>query len=417
LEDFCRVQQAFCVLHSAGLKLHRATRAQVTRECARIRLVAGCLLARRGRVREASRLWRTAFRHDPLLLLSGETLRSLPLPIAHFCAHSFRRAVALAASRALPLKRALALPRLSRPRQTGRCVVTCYTDSVARFSAHRTRPDRKSGLDLLAEAGVTLQVSKPYWHGIHLYWNDEGVNLFSRGKRILIQGEPPNVLPRIYSNRYTRQFHCIVSLVKSGADFHWCSPTHHHVNLNRPLAERRLVSFMNANKRARGFLQDDLYAERVRAVREILHASRGAVPDVYGLGWSGMATYKGYADDKHEALSGYLFNLCFENCRAQGYVTEKIIDCFYAGTIPVYLGAPDITQYVPGDAFVDARGFPTYGDLFAFLTELSGQPGRLNCYLEEGKRFLASQAFEDHFTSFAFATQIVNAITHVAKDA
>lgn len=408
LEDFSRVQQAFSAQRSAELKLDRATRAQVIRESARIRLLAGCLLARRRRLREASCLWRSAFRDDPLVLLDAETLKSLFLPMARLCVHSFRRA--------LPLKRTLALPRLRGPRQTCRRVVTCYTDFVARFSAHRTSADRKSGLDVLSEAGIALEVSRPFWRGVHVYLNDEGVNRFSRGKRILIRAEPPNVLPRLYDDGYVRQFQCIVSIVKAGADFHWCYPTHHHVNLNRPLAERRLLSFMNANKRARGFLQNDLYSERVRAVSEILDASQGAVPDVYGLGWSGMATDKGYVTDKLETLSRYLFNLCFENYRAEGYVTEKIIDCFYAGTIPVYLGAPDITQYVPGEAFIDACEFPSYVDLLAFLTELSGRPVELNRYLEEGKRFLASQTFEDRFTSFAFATQIVNAITHVAKD-
>jgi len=416
LEDFSRVQQAFSALHLAELKLHRATRAQVNKDCARIRLFAGCFLARRRRLREASRLGRAAFRDDPLLLLDVETWKLLLLPMARFCAHSFRRALALAACRALPLRRTLALPRLRSPRQTGRCVVTCYTDSVARFSAYRTSADRKSGLDVLSEAEIALEVSRPFWRGVHVYWNDERVDRFSRGKRILIRAEPPNVLPRLYDDRYVRQFQCIVSIVKAGADFHWCYPTHHDVSLNRPLAERRLLSFMNANKRARGFLQNDLYSERVRAVREILDASQRAVPDVYGRGWTGTATYKGYADDKLETLARYVFNLCFEKYRAEGYVTEKIIDCFYAGTIPVYLGAPDITQYVPGEAFIDAREFPSYVDLLAFLTELSGRPVRLNRYLEEGKRFLASQAFEDRFTSFAFATQIVNAITHVAKD-
>jgi hypothetical protein len=54
-----------------------------------------------------------------------------------------------------------------------------------------------------------------------------------------------------------------------------------------------------------------------------------------------------------------------------GWITEKIFDCFYSGTIPVYLGAPDIDDWIRADCFVDMRGFSDFAELRAFLKQLS----------------------------------------------
>jgi len=42
--------------------------------------------------------------------------------------------------------------------------------------------------------------------------------------------------------------------------------------------------------------------------------------------------------DKIRKLSQYRYSLCFENTFTPGYVTEKIVDSFLAGSIPIYWG-------------------------------------------------------------------------------
>ena len=49
------------------------------------------------------------------------------------------------------------------------------------------------------------------------------------------------------------------------------------------------------------------------------------------------------------------FALCFENSILKGWVTEKIFDCLFTGTIPIYLGAPEICGHVPAECFIDMR--------------------------------------------------------------
>ena len=48
----------------------------------------------------------------------------------------------------------------------------------------------------------------------------------------------------------------------------------------------------------------------------------------------------------------------------QGYITEKIFDCFYAGTVPIYMGGTDATEYLPPESFIDARAYPSSSALW-----------------------------------------------------
>ena len=97
-----------------------------------------------------------------------------------------------------------------------------------------------------------------------------------------------------------------------------------------------------------------------------------------------------FVDDKILTLSQYKYAICFENIAFNGYVTEKIIHCFLAGVIPIYLGAPNITDFVPKNCFIDLRDFSSLDELHLFLENLSQR--RISQYLANGKRFLSSQA-------------------------
>jgi hypothetical protein len=74
-------------------------------------------------------------------------------------------------------------------------------------------------------------------------------------------------------------------------------------------------------------------------------------------------------------LSEYKFNLCFENCYHEfwswGYITEKIMCCFEARTIPIYFGCFNIEQIIPNDIFIDFRNFEDSYDLVRYLNSIS----------------------------------------------
>lgn len=93
--------------------------------------------------------------------------------------------------------------------------------------------------------------------------------------------------------------------------------------------------------------------------------------------------------DKTSTVSGYKFAVCFENTVYPGYITEKIIDCFAAGVIPIYLGAPDIEKYIPQETFIDTRKFSSWQDLDEKLVNVSEFEGTK--MINAGRKFLKSR--------------------------
>ena len=110
--------------------------------------------------------------------------------------------------------------------------------------------------------------------------------------------------------------------------------------------------------------------------------------------------YKGPVRSKADTLSRYSFAICFENQILDGWVTEKIFDCLAAGTVPVYLGAPDIERWVAPECFIDMRMFSGYDELRAYLHDLS--PSEIDAYREAGREYFHSEQYQP-FTKQAFA--------------
>ncbi len=110
-----------------------------------------------------------------------------------------------------------------------------------------------------------------------------------------------------------------------------------------------------------------------------------------------MAIYKGGCRSKYEVLSRYRFCLCIENIAMDGYVTEKIFDCLYAGTIPVYWGARDIEKYVPKETYIDGRQFGSWEEMWFAVRQLS--PGQVAAMKEAGRAFFKSEAGMRHYRS------------------
>lgn len=130
--------------------------------------------------------------------------------------------------------------------------------------------------------------------------------------------------------------------------------------------EKRLC-YIASNKHYRSSFQPDKSSKSYdEAVRHQLHderydAIKRLSPDVYGRGWPEGVGKEIPPGDKAKVLSEYQYSICYENCSMSGYVTEKIIDCLVAGTVPIYIGAPDIKKYVPGDCFLDSP-YDVFGD-------------------------------------------------------
>lgn len=53
-----------------------------------------------------------------------------------------------------------------------------------------------------------------------------------------------------------------------------------------------------------------------------------------------------------KVLNQYKFIICFENSYNDGYITEKIFNCFFAKTLPIYSGSPKANYYFNENSFI-----------------------------------------------------------------
>lgn len=62
-----------------------------------------------------------------------------------------------------------------------------------------------------------------------------------------------------------------------------------------------------------------------------------------------------YSIELLNIFNKYKFILCIENSYTNGYITEKIFNCFYSKSIPIYKGSPIIEKFINKDSFIDFR--------------------------------------------------------------
>jgi len=67
--------------------------------------------------------------------------------------------------------------------------------------------------------------------------------------------------------------------------------------------------------------------------------------DVYGHGYNPV-------ENKEESLSEYMYSITIENCRQEGYWTEKIVDCFATKSIPIFWGDDAVNDFFDPDGII-----------------------------------------------------------------
>jgi hypothetical protein len=109
-------------------------------------------------------------------------------------------------------------------------------------------------------------------------------------------------------------------------------------------ARERFCALVASNKASTHALE--LYSARRNAI-EWFEATHPGKLDLYGPGWEPRPSARGAVQSKRKMLEEYRFAICYENAHGiPGYITEKIFDCFIAGCVPIYLGAPNILDHV-----------------------------------------------------------------------
>ena len=64
------------------------------------------------------------------------------------------------------------------------------------------------------------------------------------------------------------------------------------------------------------------------------------------------------------------FSICFESNKHKGFITEKIVDAFYADTIPIYYGSDTITTIFNKDAFINCNDYESFDEVIDKIIEI-----------------------------------------------
>lgn len=256
--------------------------------------------------------------------------------------------------------------------------------------------------------------------------------------RVLVSGESPNVAWAFYHNlpRLSKEFRhaCLfkgaLNRVHPGTRFyvHYWPMPNVRPTVDVAFADRRLIAMVTAFKEQFGFNRKSIISRIIAPMRwaKILYYqaidSHARFPDLYKTRWDAVHNFasKGEfflygrdwdvartyvkkirnlafantprtCDNKIDTLGSFRFTLVLENCIFPGYVTEKIFDAMLAGTVPVYLGAPDIEDFVPCDCFVDFRNHQGFDDLWEDISSWSEE--RWQNSIKNINRFLDSEKY------------------------
>jgi len=118
------------------------------------------------------------------------------------------------------------------------------------------------------------------------------------------------------------------SYLPNAANKHWIVDTGIH-------PKERLVSMINSGKTMCGG----------HLIRNKIATQLKDKIDMFGRTFNPI-------EKKEEGLNRYMFSLAVENAQYKTYVTEKLMDCFATGTLPIYMGSPDIFDHFNPDGII-----------------------------------------------------------------
>ncbi|MDC7704764.1 glycosyltransferase family 10 domain-containing protein [Vogesella indigofera] len=260
----------------------------------------------------------------------------------------------------------------------------------------------------------------------------------STEKKYIIALETPEIHPANAIEALPRNANMIFSWRKNLTNLtstHLFFPNKIKLTPQPKYSSRQFFACMIAgNKSLKIKTKENLYIERKKTIKWFERNAKDSF-HLYGAGWNNPAmpmgkigryiarkigciakivkhppfpSYKGKVESKIKTLRNFKYSICYENIYGyNGYITEKIFDCFFAGCIPIYWGAPDIDQYIPANCYIDRRQFSSHEELLHYLQGISEQD--FIGYQERIHNFLQSDAAKP-FSAEYFANTITKQI-------
>ena len=247
---------------------------------------------------------------------------------------------------------------------------------------------------------------------------DFNENLIQKIKRykkkfILITAEAKEIHPQNFNIQYFRNFKYIFTYNDRYVDNK--KVFYYHFGVSKPKKLKKIkknkFSCMISSNRIINY-DISLYPLRLKIIKWF-EKNKSQDFDLYGQGWerklidsklkifrslnrinflslilrNNFKNYKGeikpLLKNKFDILKKYKFSFVIENFNTtNGWITEKIFHCFFCDVIPIYLGPPNISRYIPKNTYIDFNQFTSLDELYIFLKKLN---------LKKKKDFLANK--------------------------
>ena len=91
----------------------------------------------------------------------------------------------------------------------------------------------------------------------------------------------------------------------------------------------------------------------------------------------------GRVADKIEFLSHYKFSICFENSKTQGYISEKLVDAFNAGTIPIYYGDDTVLELLNNRSYIHVKDEADFKEKIELIKKIDNNDTLYNKMIRE----------------------------------
>ena len=191
-----------------------------------------------------------------------------------------------------------------------------------------------------------------------------------------------------------------------------------------PFKDKKLLVNISGNKYSSH--PKELYSARRTSIKYFEQKFKDQF-ELYGIGWNKAAnfsqrilktnvpfysSFKGLVASKTDIFPKFRFALCYENTIWPGYITEKVFDCMRSDCVPIYLGAPNINDYLPPDTYIDRRKFSDAEQLSSYL--LSIDEKKYEYYRECISEYLSSNKFSP-FLCTSLPETIVKVIENNSK--
>lgn len=134
----------------------------------------------------------------------------------------------------------------------------------------------------------------------------------------------------------------------------------------------KFCSFVASNNAEADSMRKDLF-DKLSAYRQV---------DAGGRYLNNIGQPNG-VEDKQAFQEQYRFSMAIENSSSPGYCTEKIIQAFAAGTIPIYWGDPKVGEYFNEKAFVNCHNYRTIDEVVDVVKEINEDDIRYEKMLQQ----------------------------------